>query len=211
MIHRRGRHKFRVKRTYDIKQDVALPERESIKTVTISIGEYYASLEPVVISTFLGSCVSACLYEPGKHIGGMNHILVPGKPDLNKNDMSARYGVNAMELLINAMMTLGSDKKKITAKVFGGANVIPGIPEESSMGAKISEFVLLFLKNEGIRVINSDLGGVRSRKLFFHTETGDVYLRHGPSMKSVSILAEERKKMELVKKEAKKPTKITLF
>ena len=65
----------------------------------ISIGEYYATNKEEGIATVLGSCISACIYEEGGGIGGMNHFLVPG--DFRNEEIFlspvARYGMFAME------------------------------------------------------------------------------------------------------------------
>lgn len=182
-----------------------------IKLVTIFIGEYYVSREPIVISTLLGSCVAACLYEPDKKIGGMNHIQMPGKADLANFNASARYSINAMELLINGMMKLGADREKIIAKIFGGANVIPGISKEKAIGPEIASFVKQFLREENIKVVSSDLGGTHTRKIFLYTATGKVLLKRSHSMKSSRILKEEEQKYRLLKEEISKPSDTTIF
>lgn len=160
------------------------------KRVTISIGGCHASSTPVVITTFLGSCVAVCLFDPESHIGGMNHILLPGRADLERYNLPARFGINAMELLINSMTRLGADRSRIEAKIFGGASVIPGIIEEQGVGRKLIEFVTCFLKKERIRIVCSDLGGCYVRNVYFHTGTGDVYLKQSHSMKSLILAAE---------------------
>lgn len=186
-------------------------KRPHLNQVSIHIGEFYATSEPTVITTFLGSCVSACLYDWKHGIGGMNHILLPGRAKWNEFNAAARFGINAMELLINAMMKLGAEKTKIYAKVFGGANVIPGLSEENSVGVKNARFVLDFLRNESIPVEAQDLGGYKSRKLFFHTDTGTVYVRRSHSMKSNQLAEQERKKLEKLSGQLDKPTDIVLF
>ena len=80
------------------------------KSFSIHIGGFHASRNPAVIETLLGSCVAVCLYDPVARIGGMNHILLPGKADLKHFDNVARYAINAMELLINRVMTLGGKR-----------------------------------------------------------------------------------------------------
>ena len=66
------------------------PFKRTVNQVSIGIGDYFASSQDVVIHTVLGSCVAVCLYDPGKKIGGMNHILMPFNPDINNYDASAR-------------------------------------------------------------------------------------------------------------------------
>lgn len=193
------------------RQHIIERKASGLKTVGIHIGEYFASRNPIVISTFLGSCVAACLYDRKRRIGGMNHILVPGKARYVDFNSAARFSINAMELLINAMLKLGADRNDIIAKVFGGANVIPGLSEVNSVGSKNCKFVLEYLKNERIRLMAQDLGGYKSRKLFFHTDTGSVYLRRSHSMKSSHLALMEQKKLEKLAKQMEQPTDIVLF
>ena len=181
------------------------------KEVNIHIGEYHASVNPAIIHTVLGSCVAACLFDPRNLIGGMNHILLPGKADLKHFDVSARYGVNAMELLINRMMKLGANRANLQAKVFGGAHVLPSISRGSGVGDKISAFVMEFLQMENIRVINSDTGGTESRKVMFFTDTGDAFVKKLPSLHLQKIARKEKKASKRVKDIARAQGDITLF
>lgn len=181
------------------------------KKIHIHIGEYHASRDPAVIYTILGSCVAACLFDPLNRIGGMNHILLPGKADLEKYDVSARYGVNAMELLINRMMNLGASRRSLIAKVFGGAHMISSISKQNGVGEKIVSFVQGFLHNEGIRVVSQDVGGQDSRKIFFLTDTGDVYLKRVQSTYQQKIAEKEALAKNRVKMIADKAGEITFF
>jgi chemotaxis protein CheD len=135
------------------------------KQIHLHIGGFYASGEPVSIMTVLGSCVAVCLFDPVERIGGMNHIFLPGRADIQHFDDAARYGVNAMELLINRMLNLGADRKRLVAKAFGGGHVIPSISKKNGIGQQNIEFTLDFLKREGIRIVSQDLGGDDSRKI----------------------------------------------
>jgi chemotaxis protein CheD len=179
--------------------------------ISIHIGEYHASSEPAVIHTVLGSCVAVCLLDPVNQIGGMNHILLPGRADMNHFDDAARYGINAMELLINRIMGLGGDRRQLIAKVFGGAHVVPAISKENGVGRKNAVFVLQFLKNERIRIINKDLGGHESRKVYFHTDTGDVFLKRIRCANFTNIALEEKRRYGQVQKDARKAGEVTLF
>jgi len=181
------------------------------KQVSIHIGGLYATGNPVVIETVLGSCVAACLYDPASRIGGMNHILLPGKPDIKHFNDNARYGVNAMELLINRIMELGACRQRIVAKVFGGSHLFPSIPEENGTGKKNITFVMEFLKREKIKVISKNTGGHDSRRIYFHVDTGHVFLKRINSVHYSKIVMKEQKYLERIKDEIKKPGEVTLF
>lgn len=177
------------------------------RKININIGQYYASREPVEIYTLLGSCVAVCLYDWKNRIGGMNHILLPGKPDLKRYDATARYGINAMEMLINEIMKLGGDRKRLVAKAFGGGHVIPVISRENSVGQKITAFVKEFLRKESIELIGQDMGGTDIRKVYFHTDTGVAYLKRLPSSRFYEIAAKEKRGIKTIKRRLEKDNK----
>ncbi|MCE5334513.1 MAG: chemotaxis protein CheD [Desulfobacteraceae bacterium] len=181
------------------------------KKVYIHIGGIHASKVPVVIETVLGSCVAVCLYDPITRIGGMNHILMPGKPDWKNFDSVTRYGINAMELLINRILTLGGERRRLLAKAFGGGHVIPVISKENGVGTKNIEFVLEFLHMESIKLVSHDLGGHDTRKIRFQTDTGEVLLKRIPPSFYPTITQEETKVYNRVKKEADRVGSVTLF
>ena len=120
-----------------------------------------------VITTVLGSCVAACLWDPVSEVGGMNHILLPDAPD----DFSgiSGVGVNAMELLINAIIKQGGQKRRLRAKVFGGGKMISHFSE---VGKKNIEFVLGFLEDEDIECYANSLGGQQARRVQFWPHSG---------------------------------------
>ncbi len=157
--------------------DCPIRDTQSKMKYSIHIGECQASREPAVITTVLGPCVAVCLFDPVNRIGGMNHILMPGKADLQAYNNPARYGINAMELLINAMMKLGANRYQLIAKVFGGAHILSSISGEYGIGLKNVECIIDYLMIEKIGIANYNIGGYDSRRIFFHTDTGEVLLK----------------------------------
>lgn len=144
--------------------------------IIISQGEVYGSDLPCTISTILGSCVSVCLYDISRSVGGMNHFVVPrsrtgGRPD-------ARYGEAAIDALIAEMTRLGCSLKDLRAKVFGGA-VPPWISPGSRFAVGAANVLVAreILAQRNIPIIAERTGGGNGMKIFFDTMTGDVALR----------------------------------
>ncbi len=148
------------------------------EVVRILPGQYHAEAGTVGITTVLGSCVSTCLWDPLRRIGGMNHFMLPGDNDSAGSPVtkSARFGVYAMELLINDMLKLGADRRRLVAKVFGGGRVLQGFGA-LDVGARNCEFVLEFLQVEGIPVLARDIMDRYPRKIHFSPGTGRVLLK----------------------------------
>ncbi|MEM9969157.1 MAG: chemotaxis protein CheD [Pseudomonadota bacterium] len=147
------------------------------KSLVITQGEYATGGDPEVsISTLLGSCVACCYWDPIARVGGMNHILLAARTRQAAHCDQA--GVNAMELLINALLKKGALRGRLQAKLFGGAQMISGL---SDIGATNCAFALDYLERENIPCISQSLGGDKARHLIFWPSTGSVKLKiqHG--------------------------------
>ncbi len=132
----------------------------------------------LVLGTLLGSCVSACICDPQAGIGGLNHFLLPddGGNAARATTNATRYGVHAMEMLINEILKLGGARPRLQAKLFGGANVI-ALTSDNPVGERNAEFSLDFLRREGISVTATDMGGDRARRVFFKPTTTKVLVQ----------------------------------
>ncbi|MEM9248319.1 MAG: chemotaxis protein CheD [Pseudomonadota bacterium] len=138
------------------------------RSVLVAQGEFEVASEPnVVLSTLLGSCVAACIWDPDLGIGGMNHIVLPERAGGRVSDNFA--GVNAMELLINGIIKQGGRRPHLQAKLFGGASMIAGL---STVGVRNAEFATEFLEREGIPCLSTSLGGDAGRRVQFWPATG---------------------------------------
>ena len=143
--------------------------------VAIHIGGIVASRKPLVVSTVLGSCISVCLRDAKTQIGGMNHFMLPcGNGEENDE---ARYGIHAMELLINQCMKEGADRRRLEAKLFGGGHVLKMRETDGNVPKSNIAFALEFLQTESIPILAQDLGGYAAREVHFFTDSGKTLLR----------------------------------
>jgi chemotaxis protein CheD len=163
-----------------------------VDSVKILPGQYHAMGGEGSISTLLGSCVAACLWDPTVRVGGMNHFMLPGEAGEAPSPwaVSARFGVYAMDVLINEMVHLGADRRRLVAKVFGGARVLQGF-DKLDVGAMNARFVLNFLEEEGIPIAAQDLLGDSPRKVHFFPATGKVQVRR--LQLQAELVSQERK------------------
>jgi chemotaxis protein CheD len=142
--------------------------KEGTRVVHIVQGEHLVSSEPgVVLTTILGSCVAACMRDPGVGVGGMNHFLLPGA--LGGRGDTLERGVHAMELLINELLKAGARRNRLEAKLFGGARMLRNL---SDVGAKNAAFATSFLRQEGIVCVGESLGGEEARRIRYEPATG---------------------------------------
>lgn len=159
---------------------VAVIPRSVAGEVTLYIGDVHAGVGPVVIKTLLGSCIAVCLWDPATTVGGMNHFMLPrgaGHAGPADSGDPGRFGIYAMDCLIGAIQKLGGERRRLVAKVFGGAHVL-GIRESADgVPQKNIDFIRAFLRDEGIPVAGQDVGGYHARHVHFHTATGRAFVK----------------------------------
>lgn len=141
------------------------------KRINVIQGDRAASTDPnVVMTTVLGSCVAACVYDTARGIGGMNHFLLSeSSTGARIEDEATRYGAYAMEVLINDLMKLGASRASLECKLFGGAKMFDSL---NDVGAANASFARRFMEDEGIPVIAASLGGRNARRVEFWPATG---------------------------------------
>ena len=176
----------------DLEFKPVFPEFEHIKryvdkqrqiiVAKILPGEFYVTKQDEAISTVLGSCISACIWDDKMGIGGMNHFMLPIKGDSfgaqgwqSDNSYTCRYGLWAMEYLINEILKYGGSRNNLKVKLFGGGQVIASM--SSDVGAKNIQFAQEYVENEGLKVIGSDVGGPWPRKVLFFPSTGKALVK----------------------------------
>ncbi len=138
-------------------------------------GNIFANRDEYTVTTVLGSCVSVCLWDSVRRLGGINHFMLP----LWNGDglASPRYGNIAITKLIEKMLALGADRANLKAKVFGGGDVLKVTNSFMNIGERNVVLADDLLREEKIPVISADTGGKLGRKLIFNTQTGIVLVK----------------------------------
>jgi len=172
-------------------------------------GEYYVTTQGEMVVTVLGSCVSACIRDRVFGIGGMNHFMLPGGGGSGGDiantahgqamDESARYGVYAMELLINEILKNGGNRKNLEVKITGGGRMLANM---SDIGKRNIDFVRQFLKTEGLEVTAEDLGDIYPRKVYYFPATGKVRMKKLRTMHNDTITSREHQYLEELRKKS---------
>jgi chemotaxis protein CheD len=162
-------------------------------TVKVLPGEFYVSDQEEMLSTVLGSCVSACIHDVRRGIGGMNHFMLPepvGERDSWSSTVgrAARYGSDAMEQLINAILKAGGQRVDLRVKVFGGGRVLARM---SDVGQRNIDFVQRYIAAENLALVASDLGDVFPRQVQFFPQSGRARVRLLRRSDDVALVAGE--------------------
>lgn len=173
--------------------------KSGLPVMDVQPGGRFATTTPRDIKTLLGSCVAACLYDSEAKVAGLNHFLLAApryaKTMAFTETDAGRYGINAMELLINDMVKLGAKRSNLKAKVFGGASVL-GMARKDAKFLCVSEvnqrFIRDYLATERIPIVSEDLGGERGRVIHFLSDSFKVFRRYIQKTETETIEEGER-------------------
>jgi chemotaxis protein CheD len=165
-------------------------------TAKILPGEYYVTCHDEAITTVLGSCVSACVRDPKRGVGGMNHFMLPQDSPSSRSTwldpavrLATRYGSYAMESLINDLLKVGAARERLEIKLFGGGRVLTSLTD---VGARNIDFVHDFVRIEGLRIAAEDVGGMQPRKIIYFPAQGRVRVRKLRAIENRSIADREQ-------------------
>ncbi len=178
--------------------------------VTIHIGQVYATREATILTTIVGSGVTACLFDPEARVGGMSHFMLPAAGG-DGPTAGAEAGIQAMDLLIGSIQKSGGELRRFQAKLFGGAHILRGGGNGDGVPERNIGFIEEFMRAERIAVVSRDLGGYLPQRVRFQTDTGKVYVKRlGPHMLR-QTRAEEREHLLTLAQERPRPGNVTLF
>jgi chemotaxis protein CheD len=93
--------------------------------VDVDTGDVQAGKGHVILrSNAIGSCIVVAAIHPGSHLGGLAHIMLPGKAPANCSDCHCRYAYNAILALLIRINKLAAGKQDLLTFMIGGANVL---------------------------------------------------------------------------------------
>ncbi|HUX49482.1 MAG TPA: chemotaxis protein CheD [Spirochaetia bacterium] len=183
---------------------------------TLHPGEHLVTNDDVIIATILGSCVGVAMWDRVREIGGLNHFMLPGS--INRKEYylsdSGKYGMYAMELLVNDFVKGGSQRQDLVAKVFGGGSVIRntgGLPASRAIPDSNIDFAFAYLETEGIPVQRSDVGGNYGRKIIYYPREFRVLVKPITGGLITAVVKEETELLQKINRQPPGKSDITLF
>lgn len=154
-----------------LSQPDAIKYIQNKETLGIIGGEFAITYDQddLPITTLLGSCVAVMLYDSALGIKGMNHFLLPSSC---AQGASCRFGLYAMETMLNEMYKLGCRKENLSAKIAGGANVLHNLSD--NIGERNVIFARSFCRSEGIRIAAENVLGNNGRVVMLDSHFNTV-------------------------------------
>lgn len=145
--------------------------------VFVNMGEIHVLQGTGILTTVgLGSCVGVTLYDQQAKVGAMAHVfLSESQPTRDPNAIPGKYADTAIPELIRVMVRNGAQRRRLVAKIAGGAHLFSNITgNRISVGDKNIAAVIEHLQNEKIPLKGKDVAGNKGRKMRLYVESGNV-------------------------------------
>ena len=116
-------------------------------------------------------------YDTRNSMGGLAHIMLPGKSLDGNGQSDNKYAVNAISNLLLKMQELGASEEDIEICLAGGANVLER--ENDTIAQNVCKSVLQIVKEKKLKIKIKSLGGTLRRNVSLHISSRKVYLSVG--------------------------------
>lgn len=148
----------------------------------VSIAEMIVSSDPddLLITYALGPCLGVAVWDVVAGVGGLIHCQLPSsKAATERADFRpAQFVDTGVTALLESMFELGADKRRITIKVAGAAQVLDNLNVFKIAERNYTVLRKLLWKN-GLLIHAEDVGGSAARTMSLEIGSGRVVLQSG--------------------------------
>lgn len=149
--------------------------------IKVGMADLKTCLSPNGITTLgLGSCVGIAIRDPANKIGGLAHVMLPDSTAIRSSQLNVpKFADTGIAELVKQMEKLGASRKRMVAKIAGGANMFnfQGGSSFGQVGDRNVEATKKKLGELGIPILAQDTGKNFGRTVIFYPETGDYIIR----------------------------------
>ncbi len=119
------------------------------------------------------------LYDPDQRVGGLAHTLLPNSRSPSGSRNPGKYVETAIEQMVDEMESMGADRRRILAKIVGGAHMfhISNNSTPPTVGEKNLQAARRTLEAMGIDIVGMEVGGNTGRSFFVEPATGKAYVK----------------------------------
>ena len=141
-------------------------------------GEIHFDDQPIMVNTVLGSCISVTMFNKQNRIGMICHGMMPDSKETFKQDENCMKYLDCCIIHMHEKFgSFGVNPAEIEVKIFGGSDMFAYSGAAETIGTKNIASAVTNLDKLRYKIIAKDVGGQFTRKLYFSTETGIVYVR----------------------------------
>ncbi|UCF05515.1 MAG: chemotaxis protein CheD [bacterium] len=133
-----------------------------------------------MVTMALGSCLGIVLYDGEIKVGAMAHVMHPYRDGVKNNSNKAKFVDSAIAVMLGKMQKRGARRKRIIAKIFGGACMFDHVVnnrEVLQIGDKNVKAARDVLEQLDIAIAGESVGGNTGRTICFNLADGTVVVR----------------------------------
>lgn len=134
----------------------------------------------VILTSGLGSCVGVVIFDLSKKTAGLAHIMLPDSQLTKEQSFNRyKYANTAIPILIDRLVDIGARKYALKAKLAGGAQMFQfsSGSELMRIGYRNVTAIKDVLREFGIPIVASDVGGSSGRTIEFNPSNGELRIR----------------------------------
>ena len=149
----------------------------SDKPIPVRVGEVKVGTDnDVLLAVGLGSCVGIALYDARAKVGGLAHIMLPFPTTSKKFPPPGRFASTAVEYLIDHMVVVGAERRRLFARLVGGAAMFDGVLNDDgpALGTRNVDAAREALAKAGISIQSEQVGANFGRTVHFHVDDGRI-------------------------------------
>jgi chemotaxis protein CheD len=130
----------------------------------------------VLVTIGLGSCVAIVLHDPVAKIGGLAHVLLPSPALVRRDGNPAKFPQTAVPALLESMAAAGANRRRIVARIVGGASMFASLAPAGSiqMGERNVVASRQVLHTLGVPLVAEAVGGDYGRTVRLTVGDGRV-------------------------------------
>ena len=148
--------------------------------IKVGMADLKTGKAPDTITTLgLGSCIGIALWDSTTKIGGLAHVMLPDSTRIRNNTNVAKFADTGITELVRQMERLGVQRKRMVAKIAGGARMfeVSGKTSVGNSGEKNALASKAKLRELGIRLVAEDTGLNYGRTVELDCSTGDYIIK----------------------------------
>lgn len=144
---------------------------ETETCTTVEMGRIAVARNPESLTAILGSCIGVTLYHPRFRIGAMAHVVLP--KSTGRNALPGKFADTVIPRMIQEIEKAGGRRAGLVAKMTGGACMF-GNTGPFQIGQANANAVRDALDGAGIRILATDIGGSKGRRVVFNADNGEL-------------------------------------
>jgi chemotaxis protein CheD len=149
------------------------------ENIIIGVSDAKISADPnsVLVTHALGSCIGVTRYDPVRKIGGLLHFQMPQSDKATGIENPFKYADTGFELLLDKLLSMKADKRKLIVKIAGGAKRLESKAGAFEIGKNNCLAIRKVLWKKGLLIRGQDIGGTIPRTMYFDLSDGTVTIK----------------------------------